>query len=84
MSEQITPADALQTLANASAQYRGTLQEHQVIQQCVQVLRENNEALERIKAEQKSEADAIKAAASQAEDQLCQDQPPEPHWDTRA
>ena len=52
MSEQITPADALQTLANASAQYRGTLQEHQVIQQCVQVLRENNEALERIKAEQ--------------------------------
>ena len=52
MSDQITPADALQTLANASAQYRGTLQEHQVIQQCVQVLRENNEALERIKAEQ--------------------------------
>ena len=52
MSEQITPADALETLANAASQYRGTLQEHQVIQQCVQVLRENNEALERIKAEQ--------------------------------
>ena len=54
MSDQITPADALQTLANAAAQYRGTLQEHQVIQQCVQVLRENNEALEAIKAEQKA------------------------------
>ena len=38
MPDQITPADALETLANAAAQYRGTLQEHQVIQQCVQVL----------------------------------------------
>ena len=54
MSDQITPADALQTLANAASQYRGTLQEHQVIQQCVQVLKENNEALEAIKAEQKA------------------------------
>ena len=52
MSEQITPADALENLANAASQYRGTLQEHQVIGQSVQVLRENNAALERIKAEQ--------------------------------
>ena len=58
MSEQITPADALQTLANAATQYRGTLQEHQVIQQCVVILRENNEALEVIKAEQKAKGES--------------------------
>ena len=54
MSEQITPADAVETVANAVAQYRGTLQEHQILQQCLQVLRDNNAALEAIKAEQKA------------------------------
>ena len=62
MNEQITPADALQTLGNAATHYRGTLQEHQILQQCVEVLRENNEALEAIKAEQK----ALAAKKSQA------------------
>ena len=59
MSEQITPADAVETLANAAAQYRGTLQEHQVLQQCLQILRDNNAALEAIKAEQKERAEAM-------------------------
>ena len=59
MSEQITPADAVETLANAGAQYRGTLQEHQILQQCLQILRDNNAALEAIKAEQKERAEAM-------------------------
>ena len=60
MSEQITPADALQTLANAAEQYRGTLKEHEILQKCIQILRENNEALDVIKAEQKEKGESSK------------------------
>ena len=66
MSEQITPADAVETLGNAVALVRATLQEHQVLQQCLQVLRDNNAALEAIKAEQKAKGQGQQEANDHA------------------
>ena len=57
MQNEITPADAVETVGNAVALVRATLQEHQVLQQCLQVLRDNNAALETIKAEQKAKGE---------------------------